>query len=322
MASPDECMLMSDTREEFAKRIQVEASAIKQLLASVPASSSYYLDVGHPPPAPPAPPGLKAWERRVASALFDVHSRICAWRLLVAWRSQELITVALHAFDRDELIAASALTRALFENAAALTVESMQLARTWPAEGSRAFRNEEVVLQWRSAASGILAQPLWGTRQSQSVNSFRPKRIQILTLIDKAAKYTGKADLRLIYERLCDVVHPSSGANSAYYSTAGRQGGFEDLIYIKLSIGFNGFDGLGAVLGDAWGWSLQGIASGLRRLSRIANCLCMAAKLYVYEDLGYWGVVQPTGEYDPCPCGSGFRLRFCKHAIPDDETGK
>jgi hypothetical protein len=113
------------------------------------------------------------------------------------------------------------------------------------------------------------------------------------------------------------VVHPNLGANSAYYSRAGRQGGFSDLLYVELSLGAAYFDDLRPFLTDAWGWSLQTIHTGLRRLARIADCLCMAA-LYAYEDLGYWGVVRPSGEYDPCACGSGFKLRFCDHAITDD----
>jgi hypothetical protein len=190
---------MTDTCKEFARRIHLEASIIEQLLASVPTSSSYYHDVGYPPPPPPAPPTLKAWEQRVASMLFDVHSRICAWRLLASWRSRELISAALRAFDEDQLIVASALTRALLENAAALDIESMLLARTWPTEGARALRNEDAALKWRADASRLLMQPLLGTRQDRLVGDSNPERTNILTLIDnvRQAHWQARSSLRL-----------------------------------------------------------------------------------------------------------------------------
>ncbi len=288
----------------------------------MPPSSSYYMDVGKLPPTLPRLPTLKAWEWRAASTLFDIHSRICAWRLLASWRCRELVTAALHAFDDKQLIVASALVRPLLENAAALCVKSILLARTWPLEGARALRNEPAVLQWRADASRLIAQPLWGTRQRKMISELSPERTNILTFIDKAAKQLGKPDLRSIYERLCDVVHPGLGANSAYYSRAGRQGGFSDFVYVEISSRVTSdFDQIQTVFSEAWKWSLQMADTGLRRLARIADCLCMTAKLYAYEDLLYWGVVRPSGEYDSCPCGSGFKLRFCNHVIPDDVIG-
>ena len=162
-------------------------------------------------------------------------------------------------------------------------------------------------------------QSLWGSRQEQYAHKIKGlARTGILSLIDKASKHTGKKDLRTVYERLCDVVHPSLGANSAYYAGAGLQGGFSDLAYIELSLETADFDDLRPCLLDAWGWSLQTMSTGLRRLERIADCLCMAAKLYAYEDLLYWGVVRPSGEYEPCPCGSGLKMRYCDHVMPDD----
>ena len=181
----------ADNYVEFARQIHREAGAVQQLFASVPPSSSYYMDVGKLPPTLPRLPTLKAWEWRAASTLFDIHSRICAWRLLASWRCRELVTAALHAFDDKQLIVASALVRPLLENAAALCVESILLARTWPLEGASALRNEPAVLQWRADASRLIAQPLGGTRQRKMISELSPERTNILTFIDKAAKNSG-----------------------------------------------------------------------------------------------------------------------------------
>jgi hypothetical protein len=306
------------THDEFMRRLRDDANAIEDIFVSVPTTSSYYYDIGYPPPSPPPPANLTEREHRIAATVFDVHSRICAWRLLATWRSSELVAAAMIEFESDQLIAASSLVRSLFENAAALDVESTLLAELWQPESSRVAFDENAALQWRSDVSNLLLQPLWGTREYPKIDKWHPERTQICDLIKQASKHTGKSHLRTIYNGLCDVVHPCLGSNSAYYAGSGLQGSYPDLIYIELSKGSNNFDGLRPLLLDAWQWSMRTTEAGLRRIARVGDCLCMAAKLYAYGGLLYWGVVHPTCEDDLCPCGSGIMLSHCNHGIPPD----
>src|SRR5690242_14020707 len=51
---------------------------------------------------------------------IEIHSRLCAWWLTVAWRSTELARSTWSLGDRYEVIATAACARALLETAAAL----------------------------------------------------------------------------------------------------------------------------------------------------------------------------------------------------------
>jgi hypothetical protein len=66
-------------------------------------------------------------------------------------------------------------------------------------------------------------------------------------------------------------------------------------------------------------WALQTLAESLPQFGRMCRDLCLTARVYLLSNLEYWGVVEPTGTYDPCACGSTRKTRFCSHEFGPNE---
>ena len=151
----------------------------------------------------------------VARGLFiDVHSRLVAWWLTNAWRSQQLARATWGLGDGMQIIPAATCSRSLLETSAALWVAAKKLRSVWidvkrdcAANGIQFKQYHEISVEiWKA---------MWGSKFDDRVPNLNRhySSIQspnVLTLMDKLAKACA-APVHEHYQWLCNAVHPSIG---------------------------------------------------------------------------------------------------------------
>jgi hypothetical protein len=205
--------------ERDANPLFVSIEDFTKLTATWPSSSEYYF-------APPGDEiffnslhkGITAEEFDTAVQFWDLHSAFCAYLLLVGWKTAQLSSSLKAAFSEWNLLSSASLARTLLETASAFTVESRKIIDTWKKCVEDGV-SKQTVFDIRSILVPLIIQILIGTKRKDYLSGKRSKHLErtnILTLIASASKVTGKLDLRDLYEKLCDAVHPSWGSNDCF----------------------------------------------------------------------------------------------------------
>jgi hypothetical protein len=304
---------------------------VRRWTSSLPKESLFYVNqevtVRRPQDLPPDVP--KSAEIMLADVFFDVHSIFANLCLVKSWRLDQLADGLVASLASWNLTVAAPVARSLVETAAAFAVETRELNGVWAATKARPASTPPEAMGLRKELFEGSIQMGWGTRlPAITKGSPRLQRKNVLTLLKKATSILGCESLERDYDTLCDAVHPSWGSNECFWSESGLADNKLPQMRVLLSrqaLGWlaHGDDEvkpgspLSEVIFRTSELELRTIVSDLRSFDRLCRDLCLTARVYRLGDIKYWGVVQPTGPYDQCSCGSGSKTKFCRHEFGD-----
>ncbi len=260
-----------------------------------------------------------------ADVLFDIHSLLAAHCLLKSWRTAQLAEGLRSALATWNLTVAAAVTRSLIETASSWALDSREIETEWKKAKQRPVHSESDALRVRDALYKTSLQMAWGTRLPfLTAKSPALKRVNILTLIQKAERLLATPGLMEEYEILCDAVHQSWGAAECFWLEAGRAPGLPKLrvLISKDAVGqVDASDSdpirpgspLSRIVMSTGAWAMETLLADLRRFDTVCRDLSLTARRHLLSNLDYWGIAKPTGAYEPCACSSGRKTRFCPH---------
>lgn len=270
------------------------------------------------------PPGANPQHVVAADTLFDVHSMLAAQCAVKSWRAEQLASSVAFAASTWNVTMLALAARALVETAAAFGIESHELAHRWRVQKAGEPKTQADFLTIRQELYSASTQMAFGTRlPTLTAKSKNIQRTNVVTLIDRAAKKFKRKQLREEYELLCDAVHPSWGAAECFWDEAGRA---PEVHQLRVLLDRDAVGHLRAPRDDVkpgsplvaaalsgCAWAIDRLAEDLFQFDQLCKDICLTAKIYVFSNLNYWGIVSPTGAYQPCACGSGGKSRFCVH---------
>jgi hypothetical protein len=282
------------------------------------------------PVSPGAPPEL------ISSIGFvEVHTWMVSWWLMYAWRARQLATAAAHHLELDDVVAAASCARGLVETAAALWSDAATISEAWRvAKAGGSVDTDRKAIERCSQLMTILSKVMFGakfTRSQELKATFgRFERTNVLGQIDKLAKRRA-ATLTEDYEWLCNTVHPSIGNAFVFGSLWLRHttGTIAEVWFAPKSLRLDDPNG------DAQQME-RPVQSALARASAVALAVLSETfddTLSVVDDVAlttrapelarrpYWRNIRRPGLYQPCPCRSGKKVKWCRH-VWGESTGK
>ena len=255
---------------------------------------------------------------------IEVHSRLVAWWLIYAWRSNQLVDSVWSLGDSHKLIPAAACARALLETAAALWYDAHTLQRLWK-QIKKSTSDTEPGRDYSHILSVWLYEVCWGSKFDQRSPDLaetwgRLKRVNVLTQVEKLAKATDES-VQSDYQWLCNVVHPSVGSTLAFASP--------QVIHVTRTHSFAHYSASPSGLVDADGvWWERRVKDSLARTAvRSVEVITetLDYSLRLIDDIGlttggpqlanfsYWRKITPGKPNQRCPCRSGKKSKKCRH---------
>jgi hypothetical protein len=258
---------------------------------------------------------------------MDIHSRLVAWWLTYAWRSQQLVKATWGLGDGMQIIPAAACSRSLLETSAALWVAAKKLRSAWidvkrdcGANGIQYKHYHEIGVEiWKA---------MWGSKFDDRVPDLKQyyRSIQspnVLTLIDKLA-IACAAPIHQHYQWLCNAVHPSIGGMLTFAGpfiahkeeTFAMQGHAPfPIALISTDTGAERRieDTIERALVSAAVISVDVLAQVLDDTLRFIDDIALTTRAPRASRTGYWRRLKAKPARMPCPCRSGLLGKACQH---------
>lgn len=277
------------------------------------------------------PTGVSVMPQNVALALYvEVHSRLIAWWLTYAWRSQQLASATSNLSDANQTIASASCARSLLETAAAFWVDARKLAEVWigAKTAGKPILTDQAVKVRQQFVQRLTELQLGGKFDDDLADAAvfgRHNRTNVAGPLKKLAKrYPG--DLRNDYAWLCNTVHPSLGNTLAFAAPPlvhrSRTHMMRWLAASPIRLDGNAnFDQATFVDRSIPSSTARAACAALDVLTTT-----LAAALAMIDDIGlttgapamadfpYWRNLSPTARNESCACGSGKKTKNCIHS--------
>lgn len=285
-------------------------------------TSHFALNVD-PPPVPwsEKPASLNEEEFALASFMWDLHSASCGHYLAVWWRVEQLVRGSCAAVSSWELIVGAGLVRALLETAVVFNIEQRSLIKLWDGFRAGPFPDWSTIASFHTEAGKLLMQMIMATREERILEVGRLKEVlsrkSVLTFLKKVDRSEQGVDLSVIYEALCDAVHPSHGSNSVFWTKLDVDQVPTPQFQVHLARRAAGWSVVPAAVVDGLIWSLDRLMVDLAAFRKFTIDMCLTTRVARLPRLAYWGHVEIADPYELCPCGSGAKVKFCLHDFAD-----
>jgi hypothetical protein len=227
--------------------------------------------------------------------LWDLHSALCAQRLMYRWRAGQFGEAILAATEAWHLGVAATVSRSVVEMAAAYTVEANEILSAWRDVG---VATPEEALEFRDRIVRTAVQMTMGTRRRDYLAGAGgdpapvSQRTNIITLLEKAAKRLGNARLVQMYEELSDVAHPNFGATEYFYVEMGHNDEMKQLrtLINRRAVGRSD---LALLVAEAVVWGLNQIVEIDGELGATLDAMSTSLELpkRIGGEVQYWGLL-------------------------------
>ena len=281
----------------------------------VPASTKFFFINWKPILVLPRVEGYSREELAIAAYLQPLHSQLCAIAVQVLWKFDQLIRTYCAALNAGHLIVAATMARSLVEACAAFGCETHAITQLWRARKEQPAPGVASLEGFENETRKLIGQVLFGTKLKEDNSAVTGiERTNILTLIDRAERLSENKGMRQIYDVLCDVVHPSIGANRTFW-TEEPDASQDGIFQFTMSQRSNGLLGnLPFAVGLAALWSLQWLGHMWVLFELTRNDICLTAKIFSLPRT-YYGVISPEDPSGYCRCGSGKMQKACSHVF-------
>ena len=264
----------------------------------------------------------------VARALFiDVHSRLVAWWLTNAWRSQQLAKATWGLGDGMQIIPAATCARSLLETSAALWVAAKKLRSVW-IDVKREFAANGIQFKQYHEISVEIWKVMWGSKFDDRAPDLKRhySSIQspnVLTLMDKLAKACA-APIHEHYQWLCNAVHPSIGGMLTFagplLAHKERTAAMQSHAPFPIAFVPKGIDGekriedtIERALVSAAVLSVDVLTQVLDDTLRFIDDVALTTRAPQASRTDYWRCLKAKPGRTPCPCRSGLLGNACQH---------
>jgi len=127
-----------------------------------------------------------------------------------------------------------------------------------------------------------------------TATSWSPRPLRLPASIEAAAQSLGFADLRVEYDWLCSVAHPSFGE------------AFDDDESVDATIR--------SYIDQACTTSLEIFIDVFQRATHLVDDIALTTNAPRLARFSYWRQLRPTERNDLCPCRSGQKTKSCDHS--------
>ena len=272
---------------------------------------------------------LPVTDRSVDDLTFlfvPIHSLLVTWWLIATWRTRQLAEAASSHAASGRAVAAAACVRPLVETAAAVWSDGQAVARAWSELKATGLPMNDPDADGRRVAilSG-LAEALYGSKFDGHAPELKRtwgiyERTNVLTQVERLAKLA-PIDLQGDYEWLCNTVHPSLGNSLVFATQAVMHASGTHTMQVFSAAPWRMEPLPGAVretliedaLAEAASWSLRALRRMFDHTLRIVDDVALTTDCPSACREPYWRKLVRPAPYDPCPCRSGKKGKWCQH---------
>ncbi len=270
-------------------------------------------------------------QKAVLALYIDIHSRLISWRLINAWRSQQLAQAVWTLGDSMHTIPAAACARSLLETAAAFWVDTRKLRETWCQVKEDSVKNNPQLKHWHELSLQI-GKMMWAAKFDKKVPDLVEQfqlweRTNVLTTINKLARATDPT-VQSDYQWLCNAVHPSIGGLLAFASPMlvhkSQMYAFQTIAPFPISILYSRNpdkriveETIEVALVRAATLAVDVLTRTLDDALKIIDDVALTSGAPQVASFSYWRKIAQKGQNSLCPCRSGRKVRHCQHRWSD-----